>query len=145
MKDVFKLGTEIDRLRGAAGLSQRALAERAEINQSSVSAIICRGVIPTEKTLRKLAAVLPLDLEGWVPAVEEYRRRYIKAAHDKGLEVRRQRIASGRREETAVPVIKRQAAGENQARIIELCRAARAAGMSYGEYVVWLNGQKEKA
>lgn len=136
MKDVHEFGREVDKLRGRAGLSQHGLAALAGVQQCNISAIIRGDCIPREKTLRKLAEVLPLDLEVWMEPVRQYHRECKLRANQVRAETIQRRKAERERGEGTPPrpvsVKKKQSAGLG---IGEICRRAREAGMTYGEYI----------
>ncbi len=59
----YQIGEEVRRLREAAGLSQRELAERMGSSQSVVARLEAGGVEPTLATLDRVAAALGADLD----------------------------------------------------------------------------------
>lgn len=59
----YQLGEEARRLREAAGLSQRQLAEKMGSTQSVIARLEAGGVEPTLATLDRVAAALGADLD----------------------------------------------------------------------------------
>lgn len=131
MKDVFDLGLEVDKLREKAGLTQKELADRARVNISTLSAIIRGGSIPRERTLRALAEVLPLKLEAWLEPVRQYQLKARRNAQKMAAEKRRH-ARETREQRAGAPVARQKYTGPS---IGEICKRARAAGMTYGEYM----------
>lgn len=66
-------GTNLKVLRGSAGLSQEALADRAAVHRTQISKFECAATSPSLETFLKLAGALSADpnalLKGtrWVP------------------------------------------------------------------------------
>lgn len=125
MKDVRELGTELDRLRVAAGLSTAELARQAGIGQGNVSLYLRGERIPGVKNFRRLADVLGMDAKAWLPAIVQYQRDARRRISSKEIPAEEQN------EGGFVP----RAKTPNEIRLIQVSRAAKRAGMSYGQFI----------
>lgn len=132
MKNVHDIGLEVDKLRGRAGLSKAELARLSDIRECTISLIINGANVPTERTLRKLAEALPLDLEEWIEPIRRYHRECKARAQRSAIKAKVLKSTEREQDARPLPTKKETHAG---ASIGEICRAARAAGMTYGEYM----------
>lgn len=119
MRDIFDLGPAIAELRKAADLRQVDVAARAGVNVKSMSEYEKGTVVPSTKTLQRIATVLPLQMEEWAEPLRIYHshKRYSRQAE----ELRASMAPKPKRTSTSV--------------LGDICRAARAAGMTYGDFV----------
>lgn len=119
MRDIFELGPHLAELRMEAGLRLVDLGAETGVNKEMLSDYEKCAVVPSLKTLRKIATALPFRVEEWATPLVEYHRhkRYSRQAE----EARARKVPRAQK-----------AAGPS---LGDICRAARAAGMTYGDYV----------
>lgn len=130
MKTIDELGLEIRRLREAAGLSQMKAASLIGVTQWGLGRWELGATVPKVESLRKIAKVLPLEVEVWEPIVAEHHRHYRKSVVMKDVP------QSDRLEVDAM--IRRKPVKRLKTKrspISEIVRAARAEGLTYGEYI----------
>lgn len=132
MKSVEELGPEIWRLRKERKLSQREAAGRVGVCQSTWGAWENGQAIPTVRNLHKITEVIPLELAKWKPAVVEYHQRWPHAARGGNTPTRGEygEVVAMIRDKP-----RRRELKTKRSSIGEIARAARAEGMTYGEYI----------
>lgn len=130
MRDVQDFGVDLLRRLEGADMSARALAQRSEISVYNIHTYINDGVIPSMKTLLRLDMVLPGLVEDWGDAVAEY---FSTRARKRAQTIRANTVDKPRagRSKTQGKKSRYGPAGS----LAEVCRAARKAGMTYGQYV----------
>lgn len=134
MKTIDELGPEIRRLREELGLFQRVAAARIGKGQATWQLWEAGDAVPTIASLRKIAEVVPLDLARWEPVVAEYHKQWRHKANRTfcGGPERQEygKVAAMIRDKPNRKKLKTK-----RSSIGEIARAARAEGLTYGEYI----------
>lgn len=134
MKTIDELGLEMWRLRKERKLSQREAAERIGKCQSTWGEWERGAVVPSIASLHKIAEVVPLDLARWEPVVAEYHKQWKHKANRTfcGGPERQEygKVAAMIRDKPNRKKLKTK-----RSSIGEIARAARAEGLTYGEYI----------
>ncbi len=131
MDDIKKLGAQLQAARLAAGMTRTALAQVAGVYYQTISNIEEGTTVPMPYTLSRLAKALPqAGLAAWREPVLLYHRQVRTQ--------RRQRSTqrSLQRDPAQAPAERRPPSRPQPTLSIgEICRRAKAAGMTYGDYV----------
>ncbi len=131
MQDIKKLGAQLQAARLAAGMTRMALGRAAGVNYRTISLAEEGATVPMPYTLTRLAKALPqAGLEAWRDPVLLYHRQVRTQ--------RRQRSTqrSLQWDPAQAPAERRPPARPRPTLSIgEICRRAKAAGMTYGDYV----------
>lgn len=139
MSNVKDFGLELMRMMGAADMTQVELSRLSGVHQSSICNYIQGMNVPTMRTLQKLDQALPGLLFAWGNDVAEYQRQ-IRA---KSIEAMRRAPKPNHYKRRGPMVDKPRSAGKwtppsrsgPLGSLAQVCREARAAGMTYGQYV----------
>lgn len=140
MPNIEDFGPELMRTMGVVNVTQAELSRLSGVHQTSICAYVNGMSVPTTRTLRKLDKALPGLMYAWGDAVAEYQRE-IRAKATQAMRAAPRGTHYGARGGTTD---KPKEAGKTRTppsrsgpfgSLSQVCREARAAGMTYGQYV----------
>lgn len=143
MGNIGELGSFLLRMMEAADMTQAELGRRSGVNACSICGYIQGLSVPRMTTLRKLDAALPGLLSAWGDDVMEYHRKITqKSVRAMQAAPRANHYKPGgaldkpsEKKRTSPRAKGPGGSRDGLGSLDQVCRAARDAGMTYGEYV----------
>lgn len=139
MSNIENFGSELLRMMGVAGISNTELSRKSGVSMTSIGSYVTGMAVPRIGTLRKLDKCLPGLSWNWSGAVQAYHRRIrengVRAMHEATKGSHRGKIMDVSRPSAKKEKATRIYRVGPKGSLAEVARAAKKAGMTYGQYV----------